>query len=105
MTRRERDALVDAFYEQPYSKVKRWVFQYIPPVGFVYRHPSGKNVFFTPDYEEPGTLVIQVSDPGEALKGFQAEFTSMRADDLFALVRPFLKVGAGRKGWDPRGQR
>lgn len=105
MTRRERDALVDAFYEPPYSQFKRWVFRYVSPIGFMYLHPSGKEVVFTPDYEEPGTLVIQVSEPGERPVGYQSEFDSMRTDDLFALVRPFLRVGAGRKSWDPRERR
>ncbi len=103
MTKREQVALVDAFYEPPYKQVGPWTFGFAYPHFMYYSHPSGKMVYFIPDYEEPDVLVIQTSEgPGEELGGYEIEFSSMRADELFDLVKPFLKVGAGRKKWDPR---
>ena len=103
MTAAQEASLVEAFHSPFYGQVGPWWFEYEYPGVFVYRHPSGKSVHFTPDYEEPGTLVIQVANAlGDEPTGYQVEFTSMRADDLFELVKPFLKTGSGRKEWDPR---
>lgn len=103
MTEDQEASLVEAFQSPFYSQVGPWWFEYEYPGIFVYRHPSGKSVHFTPDYEEPGTLVIQVAEAvGDNPVGYQVEFTSMRPEDLFELVKPFLMTRPRRKEWDPR---
>ncbi len=102
MTDQERDALVEAFQRPPYSQVGSWTFEYDDGY-FFYEHPSHGAVYFTPDTADPGAVRIDLIDGGGDSQGTgRIPFTSMRAEDLFAIVRPFLKGGAGRKEWDPR---
>ncbi len=102
MTLEERDTLVEAFEQPAYAQVGPWTFSYHTGF-FVYIHPSHGVVYFTPDADELGMVSIDFIDiNGEHQGRGRIPFTSMRAEDLFAIVRPFLKAGAGRKEWDPR---
>ncbi len=103
MTSEERDSLVEAFRRAPYDRVGAWTFYYESPGYFVYSNPSHGLVYFTPDAAEPGAVSIDLFDQaGDPQGSGRIPFTSMQAEDLFAIVRPFLKAGAGRKDWDPR---
>ncbi len=102
MTFEERDALVEAFQQPPYKQFRSWTFHY-DSGDFLYDHPHQGVVYFTPDAEEPGAVSIDIIDAGGNSQGSgRIPFTSMRAEDLFGIVRPFLRPQGGRKNWDPR---
>ena len=103
MTPEERDALVEAFQQPTYAQVGPWAFEYIYPGYFAYTHPSQGLIYFTPDENELGMVSIELVDiDGEHQGSGLIPFTSMRAEDLFAIVQPFLRPRGGRKSWDPR---
>lgn len=104
MTKDEERRLLDAFDSPAYIEVGPWMFEWDYPGNFAYIHTSGKRkVYFTPDWELEGYVSIQVLDAeGEPLHSDEVPFTSMRPEDLFAIVKPYLMRGYGRKDWDPR---
>jgi hypothetical protein len=109
VTDEEEAALVAAFQRPPYSRVGAWNFDYEHPGFFVYWHDNGRNrVYFTPDWEDPGIVGIQIErEPGGEREVHEPPFLSpnRRPEDLFAIVRSYLTLsrrGHGRKAWDPR---
>ncbi len=88
-----RDPLSDAIAALgPYNG---WIYSYEYPGIYTYSHPLSTNrVLFTPDYERPGTVQIQVqNDDGTDVEGGPfVPFARMgrTATALFSIVRPWL---------------
>lgn len=103
-------ALMEEFSRLPYARYNGWSFSFEYPGFFVYVHDNGKRVYFTPNWDRTGVVSIQIHDArSEDPTGYaEAPFTSMRAEELFDIVRPYLTPrphGGGRKAWDPRAPR
>jgi hypothetical protein len=99
MDKKEFEDLIRIF-ESHYKYYKGWVFEYEHPGVFTYHQMGGPlSVYFTPEYDEPGVIPVQVTSvQGEnievkSIKYIHPENTEqeLHADQLFRIVRPFLE--------------
>ncbi len=91
-TRQARSKLVKDF-EKRFSKYGPWVFEYIYDGYFCYHHKKdrGLDIFFTPGFEGPDSVAIQVQRDGEGTgDGSDVPFTIPTAENLFIAVKPWL---------------
>jgi hypothetical protein len=99
MTKKQFEGLVKVF-ESHYKYYKGWAFAFEYPGIFAYHQMGGPlTVYFTPDFDGPGVIPIQVSTEDDQLvdskdvRYAHPENMSqdLYADQLFRIIRPFLE--------------
>lgn len=80
-------------FEEMYKYYHGWHFAYEHEGAFVYHQMGGDlSVFFTPDFDEPGKVAIQITDiNGKTVEADEISYSPpIDAYSLFKIVRPFL---------------
>lgn len=96
MTKKESEVLIQAF-EDMYKYYHGWHFGYEYPRDLFYHQMGGDlSVAFTPDFNEPGEVSIQVrNNSGQTLEEKAVLYRPpIDAYDLFRIVRPFLDANS-----------
>lgn len=81
-------------FEAAFKTYRGWVFEYEYPGYLVYYHPRRTvSVYFTPDFEKPDEVSIQVmsGDGAQVLETAYVPFIIRIAEHLFQAVRPWLE--------------
>lgn len=71
-----------------------WVFDYEYPGYLVYHQGGGDlDVYFTPDWDEKGSVSIQINKDGDEVYSEGISYVApLKPSALFRIVRPYLDL-------------
>jgi hypothetical protein len=84
------DRIVKQF-QTKYKQYKDWTFEYEYP-GYMayYNSKIPFSVYFTPDFNGPNEVSIQINYKDDPIDGGWMPFYSYDADDLHTMIKPWL---------------